>query len=117
MRVGRWCDNRDFPKKVQTYTRKGQISVGAGVPLVRGETSCSLWVVHQRKSLAVAQEVRFSSSGDVVLQTPVDMQAVEAANMSECGNVEMAAGVSPEGRGLQTYFSKASIFLTMNVYF
>jgi len=49
--------------------------------------------------LVVAQEASFSPSRDIGAVAPVDMLAVEIANM-RIGNVGMAVGVIHDGGGL-----------------
>ena len=66
---------------VLTETREGQVWVGTDVPLLREEASCFLWVVQHSKVVGCCPGVQALSVRGCFVVTPVDMLAVEVANI------------------------------------
>jgi len=60
---------------------EGQVWVGADVPTAREETGCFLWVVQQSKIVGCCPGVQALTVWGCCIVTPVDVQAIEAANV------------------------------------
>jgi len=75
--LGHVCPRKVRQSAVLVETREGQVWVGADVPTAREQTGCFLWVC--TTVLGCWMLPRLSLSGDVV--TPVDMLAIEVANV------------------------------------
>ena len=66
---------------VLAETREGQLWVGVDVPLVREEAGCFLWIAQQSKVVGCCPGVQALIVRRCCVVTPVDMLAVEVANV------------------------------------
>jgi len=66
---------------VLAETLEGQFRVVPHVPSVRGETDCFLWVIQQSKLVGCCPEVHVLTVSRCFVVTPVEMLAVEVANI------------------------------------
>jgi len=120
MREGRCCDRGNFPldtsvrqSAVRAETRKGQIWVGADVPAAREETGCFLRVVQQSKVVGCCPGVQALTVRGFCVVTPVDMLAIEVANI-QTGVWERWDGRWSESRAWR--FVDVDDLVTCNVY-
>ena len=70
---------------VLAKTREGQVWVGADVPTAREETDCFLWVLQQSKVVGCRPGVQALTVRGCCVVTPVDMLAIEVANVQTGG--------------------------------
>jgi len=78
-------------------TREGRVWVGADVPTAREETVCFIWVVQQSKIVGCCPGVQALTVQGCYVATPVDMLAIEVANV-ETGVWERRDGRWSESR-------------------
>ena len=101
--------------------REGQVWVGADVPTAREETSCFFWVVQQSKVVGCCPGVQALAVPGWCVVTPVDMLAIEVANV-QTGVWERRDGRRSESRawrfadvdGLKNP-DKTQIFIKKNI--
>ena len=81
MTAGTFQDTCVWQSAVLAEACEGQVYVGADVPTAREETGCLLWVVQQSKVVGCCPGVQALTVRGCCVVTPVDVLAIEVANV------------------------------------